>query len=92
MKATAYFARVVSYVHKMFIKLCTGDSFIKVFSITDEESKKARAFTSGLNVIKLFTIVVNEFSYIGVVFMPGKPLLHSLMFGGKQDPTLKWST
>jgi hypothetical protein len=32
MKATAYFARVVSYVHKMFMKLITGDSFIKLFA------------------------------------------------------------
>ncbi len=39
--------------------------------------------TPGAIVIKLFMIVINEFSKYARAFDPGKPFQHSLMFAGK---------
>jgi hypothetical protein len=38
---------------------------------------------SVLNVIKLFTVVIYEYSYKARVFVPGRPFQSSLIFAGK---------
>jgi hypothetical protein len=53
--------------------------------------------TPGGIVIKLFVIVINEFSKYARAFDPGKPFRHGLMLGGKAgaypiQATLKCST
>jgi hypothetical protein len=53
--------------------------------VTDAAGKKTELmrFQPGLGVVKLFTVVIYEYSYKVRVLVPGKPLQTGLLFASK---------